>query len=142
MRIWLPVALLLLLLSATTACARNGDAGELPTTAPTLVRRSITPAAADEDSPRVTPGPDESVPPTWTPVPRATAPPVLVTRAAESNAPPGLTASQGEVYTVVAGDTLATVAEQFGVDLSRLAASNGLLETATLQPGQLLIVPR
>jgi LysM repeat protein len=141
MRVWIPIALLLLLLSAS-ACARNGDAGDLPAAAPTLVRRALNAVGVEPDSPRVTPSPDARVPPTWTPVPRATAPPVLATRTPESNPPPGITASQGEVYTVVAGDTLASVAEQFAVDLSLLAASNGLLETATLQPGQLLLIPR
>ena len=43
---------------------------------------------------------------------------------------------------VAAGDTLAAVAEAFGVEPAELAAANGLEEGAPLRAGQLLLIPR
>jgi nucleoid-associated protein YgaU len=141
MRIWIPVFLLLLLLTAA-GCARSGDAGPVPTVAPTMQRVDVNTAGTGVDSPRVTPGPDERVPPTWTPVPRATAPPVLATRTPEFGQAPGAAVSQGEVYVVVAGDTLAEIAGRFDVDLDLLAAANGIEVTDTIEVGQFLVIPR
>lgn len=137
MRTWIPILALLLLLTA--GCA-GGDDGPLPTAAPTVARVSAG-DAGDVDSPRVA-LPDSNVPPTWTPVPRATVPPILATRTPEGGAARLVGASQGEVYQVVAGDTLAEIAEQFGVELELLAAANGIANTDTIEVGQLLLIPR
>jgi LysM repeat protein len=114
-------------------CPRRSDPG---------ARVDVNAAGAGVDSPRVTPGPDERVPPTWTPVPRATAPPVLATRTPEFGQAPGAAVSQGEVYVVVAGDTLAEIAGRFDVDLDLLAAANGIEVTDTIEVGQFLVIPR
>lgn len=44
-------------------------------------------------------------------------------------------------YTVMAGDTLSSIADRFGVSLEDLMALNGLSNPHTLQVGQLLILP-
>ncbi|MGN1119771.1 MAG: LysM peptidoglycan-binding domain-containing protein, partial [Oscillospiraceae bacterium] len=45
------------------------------------------------------------------------------------------------VYTVKSGDTLASIAQRFGVTVNRLAADNMLRDTSTLVVGQSLYVP-
>jgi len=44
-------------------------------------------------------------------------------------------------YTVIAGDTLYSLAEKFGVSVKELAEANGLPENAPLQIGQRLVIP-
>jgi len=44
-------------------------------------------------------------------------------------------------YTVIAGDTLYSLAERFGISVKELAAANGLPENAPLRIGQRLIIP-
>jgi len=44
-------------------------------------------------------------------------------------------------YTVIAGDTLYSLAERFGISVRELAAVNGLPENAPLRIGQRLIIP-
>ncbi|MFN3421437.1 MAG: stalk domain-containing protein [Armatimonadota bacterium] len=44
-------------------------------------------------------------------------------------------------YTVIAGDTLYSLAERFGISVQELAAANGLPENAPLRIGQRLIIP-
>lgn len=47
----------------------------------------------------------------------------------------------GGVYTVVPGDTLLGIADEFGVSLSSLLAANGLSEYSIIQVGQQLRIP-
>ena len=44
-------------------------------------------------------------------------------------------------YTVVRGDTLIKIADQFGVDLNRLAAFNNIADPTLIFPGDELIIP-
>jgi surface antigen len=44
-------------------------------------------------------------------------------------------------YTTAAGDTLASLATKFGVTSSSIALSNGLSPSATISPGQSLVIP-
>jgi LysM repeat protein len=44
-------------------------------------------------------------------------------------------------YTVIAGDTLYSLAERFGISVKELAEANGLPENAPLRIGQRLIIP-
>lgn len=79
----------------------------------------------------------------------------IVTRAAQATAPTGTTGATGtggtaqpQNYTVVAGDTLQTVAQRFLPQgeqaqnfINRIATLNNIQATATLQPGQVLRIP-
>ncbi len=56
---------------------------------------------------------------------------------------PGYThaAQDSEAYTVVAGDTLVSIARRHGVDLTALARGNGLNVNVPLHPGAVLQIP-
>jgi LysM repeat protein len=45
------------------------------------------------------------------------------------------------MYTVRPGDTLSSIARDFGVDMDELAAVNGILDVNVLDPGMRLVVP-
>jgi LysM repeat protein len=138
MRTWIPVLMLLLLGAA--GCSGGGDE-PLPTAAPTVARARAQ-EAADGDSPRVTPPAESGVPPTWTPAPRATPPPALATRTPEGGAAPRVGVSEGLVYEVAAGDTLAAIADRFDVDVETLATVNGITNADTIEVGQFILIPR
>jgi LysM repeat protein len=135
-----------LLLLALSGCSPGGgDEAPLPTSAPTV---AVEPDAADEaatageSSPRVTPRAGSGVPPTWTPLPPPPTPAPLGTAAPAFRPAPGEGASEGQVYEVEAGDTLAEIAARFGVDLERLAAANGIDDVDHVEAGQLLVIPQ
>lgn len=44
-------------------------------------------------------------------------------------------------YEVQRGDTLKSIAEQFGVDLTKLAILNGIPDPDDIQAGQVLLIP-
>jgi LasA protease len=95
-----------------SAPAPTRTAGPTPTRAPL----SVTVPAHDPNAPLVTPTPD---------VPR-----ILPT--------PRQNANQ---YTVQAGDTLATIAQNYGVSVGALIRANHLADANTLSIGQVLDVP-
>ena len=47
-----------------------------------------------------------------------------------------------EIYTVQAGDTALSVAEQFGISLQRLISDNSLSDSGQLAVGQALLILR
>ncbi|MEZ4718320.1 MAG: LysM peptidoglycan-binding domain-containing protein [Caldilineaceae bacterium] len=49
--------------------------------------------------------------------------------------------AQDATYTVVAGDTLAAIAERLGVPLDALVAANQIENPALIQVGQVLVIP-
>lgn len=51
-------------------------------------------------------------------------------------APPG-----GEIYTVQSGDTLMTIAREYGVTIEEIVAANGLTNPDRLDVGQQLVIP-
>lgn len=126
-----------LLLSLSTfflaACNANG---ELPgTLIPTLAASNADDSTAADESPRPDDNsPSGSIPPTWTPGPVAddlsVEQPVFATRAPD------------ESYVVQPGDTLAEIAEEFGVDLDRLARANNIQNIDFIFTGQVLTIPR
>lgn len=70
--------------------------------------------------------------------------PALATRTPTAGpTTPGVTASPipEATYVVQAGDTLAAIAEMYGVTVGELMAANGISDPATLQVGQLLRIP-
>jgi LysM repeat protein len=59
----------------------------------------------------------------------------LVTEVSETETPAPRT------YTVKAGETLSEIAARFGVSVETLAAANGIINTALIGAGQVLIIP-
>lgn len=95
---------------------------------------AMTPTLAPETS-TATPtlAPTATPAPTETPTPAPTATPTT---------PPTNTPVPGRVtYKVKSGDTLSSIAAQFGIAWQDLAAANGLNSRSTLRVGQELIVP-
>lgn len=120
----------LTLLGLVLASCGSGD-GALATLVPTVAGSGAGSDAVTDDSPRVdATAPDDGIPPTWTPVPTAEAPPPPATRAPD------------ESYTVQPGDTLAEIAEEFGVDLQRLASANNIQNIDIIRVGEVLTIPR
>lgn len=126
---WLFLSFVLLL----TACG-SGES-TLATLVPTIAAGDGTGTLASDESPR--PGqdaPSSMIPPTWTPGP---APDVLSVQQ-----PVFATRAPDETYIVQPGDTLAEIAEDFGVDLDRLARANNVQNIDFIFMGQVLTIPR
>lgn len=120
----------LALLGLVLASCSSGDGG-LATLVPTVAAGGEGSDAVSDDSPRLdTAAPDNNIPPTWTPVPTSEAPPPPPTRAPD------------ESYTIQPGDTLAEIAEEFGVDLQRLASANNIQNIDIIRVGEVLTIPR
>lgn len=120
----------LTLLGLVLASCSPGDE-TAATLVPTIAGDRAGNDAVSADSPRLdTTAPDDDIPPTWTPVPTAEAPPPPPTRAPD------------ESYTVQPGDTLAEIAEEFGVDLQRLASANSIQNIDIIRVGEVLTIPR
>jgi LysM repeat protein len=78
--------------------------------------------------------------PTWTAAPVATEAPATPTELAAFEASPIATSSPIS-YTIHAGDTLWSLAEQFGVPAELLAAANPTLNPHVLFPGDVVVIP-
>jgi LysM repeat protein len=64
------------------------------------------------------------------------------TEPAETAAPTATAQPEGDViYTVVAGDTLGSIADQYGVSVEAIAQANNLANIHTLDVGQQLLIP-
>ena len=131
---------LLLMLPMLAACGE--DAQQIPTVVPTLAADG----APDADSPRLPGAPARQVPPTWTPLSRLAAPTRLTPppeTAAEGSSSAGSDQAQAdsETYVVQAGDTLAEIAADFGVDLDLLAEVNAIEDIDVIEVGQELFIP-
>lgn len=123
------VACLLLLAIVLASCGPDDDAWA--TLVPTAVGDDVGGDGISDESPRAeSPESDNGIPPTWTPNPTAEAPPPPPTRAPD------------ETYVVQPGDTLAEIAEQFGVDLQRLASANDIQNIDIIHAGEVLTIPR
>lgn len=111
-------------------------ATELPTLVPMLTETEVEPTAQPEPSPTAeissTPAPTET--PTQAPTPTASpTPPATPT--------PTRSTGGNTTYRVKSGDTLSTIAAQFGITWEALAAANGLNSRSVLRIGQELIIP-
>ena len=115
-------------------------AGEITTTAALTSTGAITATLAltptlAAETPTVTPTLEPTATPTATETP--TAVPTETPTPVPTNTPvPGRT-----TYKVKSGDTLSSIASQFGIPWQDLAAANGLNSRSTLRVGQELIVP-
>jgi len=67
---------------------------------------------------------------------------LLIPLALEEATPQPTSPPQGLIYTVVPGDTLWSIALEFGVTVEALMEANGLTEDTILDIGQELIIPQ
>lgn len=126
--------LLFILMSLFFVGCSGGDA-TLATLVPTVAARAGDLEAAADESPRAAEeGPSSNIPPTWTPGPSAEEIP--------AQQPAFPTRRPDETYIVQPGDTLAEIAEAFGVDLQRLASANDIVNVDFIFTGQVLTIPR
>lgn len=119
-------------LAMSGALARDADPSSVPTQVAVATQRPsptqrATPSAL---SPTATPAPTTAptIAPTATPAPTpvATAVPTPVPQ---------------QTYTVVAGDTLALIAQRFGTTVEALLAANDIDDPNTINVGQVLVIP-
>jgi len=104
----------------------------------------ISPPSSEstQDAVRTVPAPTEQVQPTATPTPEGGsgtpgASATATVAAGTTSATPG-----GEVHVVAAGDSLSSIAAQYGVELADLLAANpGLTEDTPIQIGQEITIP-
>jgi nucleoid-associated protein YgaU len=79
--------------------------------------------------------------------PTATLPPALPTQPPALQTTPTATpteevqGAQEQEYEIQAGDTLAAIADQFGVTVEAIVAANQIENPDLIQPGQTLIIP-
>ncbi len=88
---------------------------------------SPTPTSTPTQTPTPTPTPTITPTPTLTPTATPTATPTPI--------PPART------YKVRQGDTLASIAKEFGISLQALLEANNLTERAVIRPGDTLLIP-
>ncbi len=72
--------------------------------------------------------------------PRAPAPPVVTATTTTTMAPTTTTTAPVQ-YVVVRGDSLSSIAAQFGITITDLAAANGLADPNDIKVGQVLTIP-
>ncbi|MFW6042586.1 MAG: LysM peptidoglycan-binding domain-containing protein [Chloroflexota bacterium] len=130
------LASLIIILLFATSCS-NQD-GSLPTLVPRSEIAPISEDSAEGESPRNGQA-ASGIPPTWTPPP-AQEPATPVPAPDDSGAADA--PDSEERYVVQAGDTLAEIAEQFSVDLERLAQANNIVDVDHIEVGQVLTIPR
>lgn len=117
---------------AASIAAPDGIAAATPTPRP-----SSPPATS---TPELTPRPSLTEPPTPTPSPAPTPTPQPATPVPATPAPtPAPTPPR--TYVVQAGDTLALIAQQFGVSVSALQAANGIADPDEIIIGDVLVIP-
>lgn len=100
---------------------------------------STTPSATPSPTPTLRPTPTPAPSPTATPVPTAVPTPVptaVVTPAPTAPPPP----PPQQTYTVQQGDTLGSIAQQFGTTVAALQAANGIEDPNEIFVGQVLLI--
>ena len=114
-------------------CSRPGSAGDPTPAATTAVRITASPSPARRLSPVASPSPQTAA--------TAAAPSVSPT-VAPTPSPTRVTGTvPGQKYVVQPGDTLVTIAEEFGVTVQELIDANRLDNPDVLRVGQELIIP-
>ncbi|MEY4042967.1 MAG: hypothetical protein RL529_534 [Actinomycetota bacterium] len=102
-----------------------------PGTAPTSPTPTPTPTPTPSKSPTPTPTPTKSATPTPTPTKSAT----------PTKSPTPTPTAKPTSYTVLAGDTLQSIARKFGVTLDALMAANKITNANLIKVGQKLVIP-
>lgn len=128
MRALKTILIVAMLALGSAACGSGGD--NVATLVPTVANSDVESQVSDESPRSDEPEPSNGIPATWTPMPTAEAPPPPATRAPD------------ETYVVQPGDTLAELAEQFGVDLQVLVQANNIQNIDIIEVGQVLTIPR
>jgi LysM repeat protein len=116
------------------AAFMSGPDGEPPvgSVSPSPSTASVRPTV--EPTPVVTPTP--TPPPTPTPTPAATPTP-----APTPPPTPAPTPVPQQTYVVAPGDTLASIAQQFGTTVAAIQAANGIANPNEILIGQVLVIP-
>lgn len=103
--------------------------------------------AAPTPSPVPTPSPTERATPSPTPAPTATPTPIPTPTAtpvptvAPTPVPTAVPPPAQETYVVQEGDTLGTIAAQFGTTVAALQSANGIEDPDSIVIGQVLVIP-
>lgn len=121
------------LLAALWLTACSGEADALPTQVP-----AVEEGGGADSSPRPTDNPADLLPPTWTPQPTADSGAAVVPGNVENAGTPD---ANQTIYLVQAGDTLGTIAIEFGVSVDDLARVNNISDLDHIEVGQQLIIP-
>lgn len=100
---------------------------------------SNEPTSAGPASPSATPAPSLAATPAGS-VEAATATPAPAT-AAPAPTPQETPAATSQTYTIQRGDTLSSIARQFGTTVDALVAANGIADPSIIRVGQILIIP-
>ncbi len=85
--------------------------------------------------------PTRQASPTATATPPGATPAVTVTLPTPSPTLAGTTTATARTHTVVAGDTLSAIANQYDVDVDQILAANPGVTPGSIQPGQVLNIP-
>lgn len=103
----------------------------------------VAPAEAAPAAPAGTVAPIDPAQPVAVPSPASIVPPAAETGSQVIPAPAldGLSPSD-DTYTVSKGDTLSSIARKLGVSVEKLKSGNGLDDSGSIRPGQILVVPR
>jgi LysM repeat protein len=121
---------LLVLAFAAIALARLGSGGA-PATAP-----AVSPSLSALPSPVATVAPTPSASPTFSSSPSASARP-----SQKASPTPRASSVTYKTYTVRSGDSLSSIARQFGVSPAALQKLTGIRNPSLLHPGQVLRIP-
>lgn len=121
---------------ATAAAALAGAAlpgGSSTTSATSTPTPTIEPSPTPTPTP--TPSPTPSPSPSPSPLPTATPTPT------QAPTPPAPTPTPQRTYVVRDGDTLGSIAQQFGVSVEAIQAANGIGDPDEILVGQVLVIP-
>ena len=140
-RVVLALSLLILLSLTLSACNRERPAPTTTTTTPAAGRGTVAaPSPASGDAQAGTPTTAEgSRGADAAPTPSAPSPQQVVVSPVATGA--SAATGQGFTYTVVAGDTLLTIATRFGTTTEAIAQLNSLADPNALTLGQKLQIP-
>lgn len=121
-------------LAMNGALASNADSSPAPSqvAAATATQRPSPTQRATPTAPQPTATPAPTTAPTIAPT--ATPAPTPLATAAPTPVPQ-------QTYTVVAGDTLALIAQRFGTTVEALLAANDIDDPNTINVGQVLVIP-
>ena len=114
---------------------RTGGIDDADSASP--VPSSAAATASPTASPRPSASPSPEPTPTPTPAPTATPAPTPQPTVAPTPPPP----PPPTTYTVVQGDTLASIAQRFGTTVAALQSANGIEDPDEIVIGQVLVIP-
>jgi LysM repeat protein len=122
-------------LASAVMDGRLGSSGSADSPSP--VPSSAAATASPTATPRPTASPSAEPTATTTPAPSATTAPTPAPTAAPTPPPPPPTTT----YTVVQGDTLASIAQRFGTTVAAMQSANGIEDADEIVIGQVLVIP-